>query len=176
MMRSLLFGYGLALSTVFCVLNATTAFADQAPDCLSAGNVLAVNNDQILNWKTTTKNSFESRAHISGVVVTVYPDASGHHHMSVRIGEQATDTVEVVYNEDFGSVPAYGPGSQIEACGDYITAFAQAGVFPPSPDGAVVHWIHQSPDLARHASGYLMIDGVLCGDLPESAGPKRRHH
>jgi len=174
-MRSLLFGCGLVLGTVFCVLSATAAFADQAPDCLAGGNVLAINNDQILNWKTTTKNQFEDRAHLSGVVVTVYADHSGHHHMSVRIGPQATDTVEVVYNEDFGSVPSYGPGSQIEACGDYITSYAQSGDFPPSPDGAVVHWIHESPNLEKHPSGFLIIDGVLCGNLPENAGPKRNH-
>jgi hypothetical protein len=157
------------------VLVATANFAlaqDTVPSCLSKGADVAVNNDQVVEWKTTTKNQFRSRAHIKGNLVRVFPDHSGHHHYEVQIGTHGSDTVEVIYNEDFGSVPEVAAGSVIEACGDYITSNAPAGHFPASPDGAIVHWVHRSPSPNRHDSGFLVIDGALCGQDSQSAGPK----
>ena len=51
----------------------------------------------------------------------------GHHHFEISLGPDAQDTLEVVYNEGFGATPSIQVGDQIEACGDYITSFAQGG-------------------------------------------------
>jgi hypothetical protein len=78
----------------------------------------------------------------------------------------------VIYNEQFGAVPATRAGDQFEACGDYITSNAPSGQYPASPDGAIVHWIHQSPNPKSHDSGYLIVNGVVCGQNAAGAGPK----
>lgn len=153
-----------------------SAFANgAAPDCLAAGQILAPNDAQVIDWKNTTQNQFHSRAHIQGTLVKAYPDHSGHHHFEVKIGANDSDTIEVIYNEAFGSVPQVQPGSQIEACGDYITAKTQSGPYPASPDGAIVHWVHKAPNTG-HESGFLIIDGVVCGQEPGKAGPKPPKH
>jgi hypothetical protein len=137
--------------------------ADTIPDCTSRGQQTPINNSQVLDWKYHTKNQFHSRGHIQGIITLLYPDHTGHHHIETKIGPAATDTIEVIYNEDFGPVPnSMAVGSTIEACGDYITSNAQSGGFPASPDGALVHWVHRSPN-PKHDSGFMVIDGVLCG-------------
>jgi hypothetical protein len=138
-----------------------------APECLgNDGSDLPVNDNQVLQWKSSTPNNFHSRGHILGTLVRAYPDQTGHHHLEVSIGSDSNANIEIVYNEDFGSTPNYQPGAQIEACGDYITAYAQSGGYPPSPDGALIHWVHESDNPQKHPSGFLLIDGVLCGDSP----------
>ena len=134
-----------------------TAFgAATIPDCQSSGQILAVNNEQVLNWEKTTRDQYHNRGHIQGTVQRIFPDKTGHHHLEVLIGSGSQDFVEVIYNEDFGSFPAsLKVGSQVEACGDYITTRT-------SPDGAILHWVHKS-DTPKHDSGYVVVDGTLCG-------------
>ena len=154
------------------------AYGDQTPSCLSGnGQALSVNNDQVLIWKETSKDQFHSRGHIKGELVKIFPDATGHHHMSVSIGPNSQDTIEVIYNEDFGSMPELQIGQIIEACGDYITSRGEVGRYPASPDGAIVHWVHQSTN-PNHLSGYVIIDGTVCGQEAENAPskPNRRRH
>lgn len=134
----------------------------QVPECMDHGQALSINNAQVIQWKTTTQNNYTARGHIQGTLQQIYPDQTGHHHLEVRIGQDPADTIEVIYNEDFGSTPAVHIGSQIEACGDYITANQQSGHYPPSPDGALIHWLHRAPR-PTHDSGYLVIDGTVCG-------------
>jgi Protein of unknown function (DUF3465) len=144
------------------------------PDCLDDnGNVLDVNNGQVVQWKSSTPNSYHARAHVHGTITQVYPDHSGHHHFELSIGKGSDATVEIIYNEDFGSVPALSEGQDVEACGDYITSTDQAGPYPASPDGAIVHWVHMSPRPDRHPSGYIAIDGQVYGQDGSNAGPKR---
>lgn len=126
------------------------------------GQAIGINNGQVLNWKVSTPNQFHARANVMGTVVRVYPDQTGHHHFSLLIGNQRTQTIEIVYNEEFGSAPVQ-VGASVEACGDYITATQVTGSLPPSPDGAIVHWVHQS-DNPDHPSGFLVINGVLYGN------------
>ena len=144
----------------------------QQMECLAGGQGLGINNAAVLQWKVSTNNQYRNRGHILGNLVKAYPDHSGHHHFEVQIGSKPTDTIEVIYNEEFGAVPSVQPGAKVEACGDYITSNAQAGGYPASPDGAIVHWVHQSPDPARHDSGFLEIDGELYGQNASGAGPK----
>lgn len=142
------------------------------PSCLAGGQELLLNNETVLNWKATSKNQYRNRAHILGTLVKDLPDHSGHHHYEVQIGANQNDLIEVIYNEQFGAVPAAEPGTQFEACGDYITSNAPAGHFPASPDGAIVHWVHRSPNPKSHDSGFLVVNGVVCGQNTEAAGPK----
>lgn len=46
--------------------------------------------------------------------------------------------------------------------GTISQTYADHAISPPSPDGAILHWVHRSPS-ARHDSGFVVIDGVVCG-------------
>jgi hypothetical protein len=136
----------------------------QAPPCMSRSESVPINDEQALQWKVSTPNQFKARGHISGVLVKEYPEATAHGHMQVRIGPNLTDTIEVIYNEDFGAIPqAIPPGAQIEACGDYITSNEATPQYKPSPDGALIHWLHRSPRPESHDGGFLIIDGSVYG-------------
>ena len=142
------------------------AFAGGAslPACLSdSGEDLAVNNEQVLQWKISTPNQTLERAHVSGAFVQSYPDETGHNHFEIQIGPDSGDTLEVVSNIEFGALPELSPGDVIEACGDYITSDAATSQYPISPDDAIIHWIHQNPSGKGHPSGFLAINGVLYG-------------
>lgn len=146
---------------------AAPSFAQVAPPCAdNHGANLAVNNAQVLHWESSTPNQFLARAHVTGQIVGLYPDHSGHKHFSIQIGPNSSDRLEVVYNQDFGNNVDPQIGDEVEACGDYITSTAQSGPYPPSPDGAIIHWVHSAPDPAKHPSGFLMINGVLYGQGP----------
>lgn len=160
----------VAVQLVFGAL--AVAQSSEAPPCLASGHELSVNNEQVLQWKTTTKNQYHNRGHVMGTIRQIFSDQTRHHHYEVVIGSNSEDVVEVIYNEEFGGVPNVHVGSSIEACGDYITANAQSGQYPPSPDGALIHWVHMSPRPDRHESGFLVLDGVLCGQDAGLAGPK----
>ena len=167
-----------AISFVFgsLLLVSASSYAQQV-NCLAGGQALNVNNANVLQWKSSTHNQYRNRAHINGTLIKSYPDHSGHDHFEVQIGDQSKDTVEVIYNEEFGAIPDIPQGATFEACGDYITANSQAGGYPPSPDGAIVHWVHQSPNPGRHDSGFLIINGQLYGQGASGVGPKPpRHH
>jgi hypothetical protein len=134
-----------------------------APACLQLnGTVIPVDNDKVLLWKTSTPNQYLARAHITGIVQKAYANQSGHNHFSIKIGDAATDTIEVIYNISFGALPHIVAGMQVETCGDFINSFAPAGSYPTSPDKAIIHWIHKS-DSNNHASGFLTINGVNYG-------------
>ena len=139
------------------------ARAAGSPPCLGTnGAPLPVNDQQVINWKNSTPNQYHNRGHIEGVLTQVFSNNHGHHHFEVKIGPNPGNTIEVIYNEAFGSLPQLQPGDQIEACGDYITSNAQAGRYPPSPDGAILHWVHEAPR-PTHESGYVVVDGQVCG-------------
>jgi hypothetical protein len=145
-------------------LSASIGKADQAPDCLDRnGQPIAENDDQVVQWEHSTPNQFLARALVVGDVVQVYPDQNGHSHFAIQIGPTNDNLLEVIYNQDFGNVPAPTVGQHVEACGDYITSTAQAGPYPESPAGAIIHWVHYAPNPQRHPSGFLMIDGILYG-------------
>ena len=162
----------IVFSTFLLLAIANGAVAEE-PSCLAAGQVLAVNNATILKWKSSTVDQYHNRGHVKGPLLQIYPDRSGHRHLEVKIGPKAGQTIEVVYNEDFGRILEPEIGADIEACGDYITARSSSGGYPPSPDGAILHWVHRSNRPDKHDSGYLMINEVLYGTETATAGPKR---
>lgn len=151
--------FQLFLATIFISFNAFAA----NPPCISNGKAIDVINQQVLNWKHTTQNQFLARAHVAGKIDAIFSDHSGHNHFSIVIGPQSTDTLEVIYNESFGTLPHLAVGMTVEACGDYITSNAATSSYPPSPDGAIIHWIHRNPSGHGHESGYVAIDGALYG-------------
>ena len=158
------------LSVWFLVAQLLLALPAQARDtmpCLDKqGRELPVINEQVLKWKASTPNQFQERARIKGVIRDVYPNRNGHYHFNALIGSGEKDTLEIVYNISFGEVDNIVPGLSIEACGDYITSNAPTQVYQPSPDGAIIHWIHRSPNPRRHHHGYMKINDVLYGQGP----------
>lgn len=160
--------YVSSISTVLFVLSSVTSFAkttQSAPqiECLAGKKSIPVNDEQALEWKSTTSNQFQSRAHVQGPIVQLYPDHSGHTHFSIAIGSGPHDTLEIIYNQSFGALPPLQIGMTVEACGDYITSYAQSGPYPPSPDGAILHWVHKNPNGKGHNSGFLIIEDNLYG-------------
>ncbi len=136
----------------------------QNVSCLdNSGKELPAINEQVLQWKASTPNQFLARGHVTGVIQNIYPIRNGHYHFQAQIGPKLTDTIEVIYNISFGQINNIVPGLSVEACGDYITSTAPTQTYQPSPDGAIIHWIHRSPDQHRHASGYLIINNILYG-------------
>jgi hypothetical protein len=137
--------------------------------CMSNGQALPVMNEQALQWRSSEASGFKSRALISGTVDEVFPDATGHRHFSIRIGQGAEDHIEVIYNESFGAMPEPQAGESVEACGDFIVATAQNNGYPPSPDGAIIHWVHRS-NSSNHDSGFVILNGQVYGNASGGRG------
>lgn len=173
-MRSIFSCLGSAFMILF--LASTGRAGDPIPVCLSYHRPLPDNSQQLLHWKRTTRNTFQERGHAFGVITRLYTYTKTHAHFEIQIGPRADDTLEVIYNQEFGPLPPnISVGQHVEACGDFITSTDYSGphrVYPPSPDGAIIHWIHFSPDVRRHESGFLAIDGVLYGQDLGNAGPR----
>ncbi|WP_413584572.1 DUF3465 domain-containing protein [Bdellovibrio sp. HCB274] len=151
------------LSVLGLILSGSIALGyETAPDCIANGQVLPINNEQVLQWKKQTQNQYKNRGHILGTVTNIYPGRASHQHFQVKIGTGPRDTIELIYNVKFREIDNLRIGAEVESCGDYITSKAKAGHYKPSPDGAILHWIHQSTN-SRHESGYVMMDGVLHG-------------
>lgn len=148
--------------------------AQGAPACMDAGRRLEIDNEQALHWKRTTPNQFKARARIAGILIREYPDRPSHGHLQVQIGPRADDTIEAIFNEDFGRLPNdLRPGARVEACGDYITSNAPTDRYQASPDGAIIHWLHYSPRPRSHDHGWFMIDGVVYGASRGTLAPDR---
>lgn len=146
--------------------------ADSPLTCIAYGRNLPINNQQVLHWKRTTPNQFQERGHVIGPITYIFPDRNGHDHFVINIGRTDQDTLEVIYNQDFGVTPEPRIGMMVEACGDYITSTAQSGPYPPSPVGAIIHWVHINPAGRGHDPGFLVMDGILCGQDVSNPGPK----
>jgi hypothetical protein len=154
-----LFGYfSAAMGT-----SAAWAADEPLPACLKGKVPLAIDNEQVLNWKKSTKNQYLDRGFVSGVVVDVYQDRNSHDHFEIMIGKDRSEILEVVYNKSFGALPPIRVGMRVEACGDYITSNQPTAKYPkPSPAGAIIHWVHMNPS-GGHEDGFLRIDGKLYG-------------
>jgi hypothetical protein len=126
------------------------------------------NNEEVIRWKKQTQNQYKDRALVIGTLVGVLLDRSSHLHLQIDLDPAQNrgndDQIEIVYNKSFGAVPAQRPGVVVAACGDYITARDRSGNFPPSPVGAVVHWVHASNNEGKHAHGFLSVNGVVYGN------------
>lgn len=139
------------------------------PECLDKDRraIQGNNNSEVLKWKTQTPNQYHDRALIVGKFVKVLLDRQSHLQFEVDLSNGSSDGVsehiEIIYNKEFGEIPAIPAGASIAACGDYITASAQSGPYPPSPMGAIIHWVHASNNPQKHANGYVMVNGKVFG-------------
>ena len=131
--------------------------------CMDHGQQLDFNNEQALQWRSEKASGFQSRAFISGTVDQVFKDQTGHRHFSVKVGPNPQDHIEIIYNLSFGQMPVPKVGDSAEACGDYIVATKSNGGYPPSPDGALLHWVHKSPNHG-HDDGFVVLNGSVYGD------------
>ncbi|MGK5089524.1 hypothetical protein WDW86_18385 [Bdellovibrionota bacterium FG-2] len=164
----------LSLVLIGLLFSAASSWAaSETPECMASGRAIAVDNGQVLKWKGTTPNQFLGRAYVEGTVTTVYPDRNGHEHFAIKIGNEPNDMLEVVYNNEFGEMPTPTVGMKVEACGDYITSTEQTEAYPPSPVGAIIHWVHKSP--SKHDSGFVVLDGTLYGYSFPKSSPKKWH-
>jgi len=137
------------------------ALEGNAPNCVDFnGQVLPVNNQQVVQYKQTTKNEFHARAHVNGTVTQLYSNQTGHQHFQMTM-EGTSQTLEVVYEMNFGKIPVQ-VGASVEACGDYITSNAPYQGYPVSPDGALIHWVHRS-DTSKHPQGFVIENNVVYG-------------
>lgn len=161
MTRFRAFGAALGLSLSFVSFAALAT--ELSPPCMVRDKQLNVNNAQVSKWKTTTKNQYLGRGHVTGRISRLYGEKTGHAHFQMEFDRGVDDTLEVVYSLDFGKLPKLAIGMQVEACGDYITSSKNTSRYPRSPDGAIIHWVHRSDSPAKHASGYLILDGRVFG-------------
>ncbi|MGZ3723371.1 MAG: hypothetical protein ACXVA9_10600 [Bdellovibrionales bacterium] len=151
----------LAIS-LFLVFGWLAQAQETAPPCMARGQVLQVNNEQVIHFKSSTPNGYHDRGHVTGKVTQVFRDATGHNHFEITLAAAPATTVEMVYDQKFGRLPNVNLGDAIEACGDYITSNDYFGGYSPSPDGALVHWIHRA-DHPGHDNGYIIINGTVYG-------------
>lgn len=130
--------------------------------CMDHGQVLNVDNNQVLQWKHTSANEFHARGHVLGKITNMFPDQTGHNHFEITLDATTPDTIEIVYDFKFGALPTLHMGDKIEACGDYITSNAPFQHYPASPDGAMLHWVHRT-DTPRHDGGFVIVNDTLFG-------------
>jgi hypothetical protein len=149
--------------------------APPLPDCYDGPRQLPIDNQAVIQWKSTTANQTLKRARVGGVIGRLFPNKTNHNHFELKIGPNPEDVIEVVYNFAFGPLPPLHLGQRVEACGDYITSIAPAGHYPASPSGAIIHWVHRNPkrpplrlhnrndDMDTNEHGYVIIEGQLFG-------------
>ena len=143
------------------------------PVCMNGPDEMSIDNARILKFKSSTRNQYLDRGFVEGKVLKAPGIKNDHDHFVIAIGSGANDTLEIIYNRDFGDMPSINVGDRVVVCGDYITANAKAGGYDPSPEGAIIHWVHESNDPYRHESGFLIMDGELVG--VGQGGGRRRH-
>lgn len=166
MLQTLLLSIALSVSFFASPAHAFLPNA-KMPACLDGPDEMRIDNQRVLDMKRTTKNQYLDRAFVEGRVARMFNDQTGHDHFSIAIGPGQQDTIEIVYNQEFGSSPNFQIGDPIVVCGDYITANAKAGGYKPSPDGAIIHWVHFNPGTRsgseRHEHGFIMFGADLVG-------------
>ncbi|MBS1960883.1 MAG: hypothetical protein JST04_01615 [Bdellovibrionales bacterium] len=166
MLQTLLLSIALSVSVFAPSAHAFLSNA-KMPACLDGPDEMRVDNQRVLDMKRTTKNQYLDRAFVEGRVSHLFNDKNGHDHFSIAIGPGPKDTIEIVYNQEFGDSPNFKEGDPVVVCGDYITSNARAGGYDASPDGAIIHWVHFNPgtraNSERHAHGFIMFGADLVG-------------
>ena len=152
-------GYGGAAEQSY---DPNGAIAGGTEQCMGNGQVLGDMDQEVLQIRATQPSGYKTRAYITGTVDQVFSDQTGHRHFSLKVGPNADDHIEVIYNQSFGAMPQAQIGDSAAACGDFIVATQSNGGYPPSPDGALIHWVHKST--GGHESGFVILNGVLYGN------------
>lgn len=166
------------LSIIFSVSGAQAVLNNaKTPVCLDGRNEMKIDNQRVIDMKHNTPNQYLDRGFIDGVVVRPPSTQNGHQHFSLILSNNNKDTIEIVYNNDFGTMPQrpVRVGDHVVICGDYITSFARGGGYDASPDGALIHWVHYNPATRpgsmKHEHGFMMFGTDLVGfdSAPEAA-------
>ncbi|NDD90835.1 DUF3465 domain-containing protein [bacterium] len=141
----------------------------EIPKCdAKDGSALKIDNGRVVVLKNSTPNQFAERARVEGRVSRIFSGNPEHQHFEIQIGPGPQDTLEVVFNLDFGR-PEVKQGDLVEACGDYITSNAPTERYQASPSGAIVHWVHENARGGSHPDGYIVVNDRLMygfGRLP----------
>jgi hypothetical protein len=158
------------LGALFLSSISVSALADSKLECFSnkADRYLDVNNEEALAWKG--RAGYRDRARVKGTLTRVTQQRKSHTHFEVQVGPKASDTLEIVFNVEFGPLPQLKPGMDVEACGDFI----QVG--KKSPSSAIVHWVHYNPgdrDGGKHEHGYVVVSGSFFGQTNPKASNLR---
>ncbi|RYZ81232.1 MAG: DUF3465 domain-containing protein [Proteobacteria bacterium] len=165
------------VSFVFTAGFATSAFAGRDGEqgiCMDGSTRMqSYNNEQVLSWKKSTPNAWHGRGFVNGAVSEVVDSTPGHFRFVVKIGPKSSDLLEVVYNSAFGALPELRPGTPVAICGDFINAFERSGRYPPSPAGAIIHWVHGS-NSKRHEDGFVAVNGTIFGQDGDARRGGRR--
>lgn len=138
----------------------------RAPECLSGGRDLPVNDSQVLDWETSTRPGFHGRAHVRGPISRLFPDMRGHQHFLVEIGPEPSDGIEIVFDTEYGKIQGLATGGQVEACGDFINTTGEEG--HGSYTSSIIHWVHDPFGYSSHEPGYVTLNGVLYGASSDS--------
>lgn len=130
------------------------------PSCFDRKTRMDFNESQVLTWREFMENKFTARAFIKGLLVSLMEDRQKHIHLEVDLDEDLNtkdDRIEVIYNVKYGALPAFQPGDEVIACGDFV-------VDKYSPHGAVIHWLHLNPKKnGPHEDGFIAIRGQVAG-------------
>ncbi len=155
--------YFLLLSVAILMPALTWA---EAQSCMDKKISLDFNESQVLVWRDEQPHKFKARAYIKGRLVQLIEDRQRHVHFEVDLDEDLStsdDRIEVIFNTGFGPIPAYQPGDEVIACGDFV-------VDNYSPHRAVIHWLHMSPKKNNHDHGFIIINGVKAGHKISETG------
>lgn len=121
---------------------------------------LALNNRQVLHFKTHTAEAFQAEVHVSGVFLRAYDLLHMDKRFQIQIGPRAGDTVEIYYRGDRPLPPHLKRGDQIEACGRYRTSLKDTIYQKASPDGAYIFQTYNDWQAWPGAwDGFLIING-----------------
>jgi hypothetical protein len=158
MFQSKGFLFSAILVTSLSISWSAEAKVEELPKCVGkSGQALSIDNARVLKLKFSTPNQFLERARVEGRVVRLFPSRPEHAHFEIQIGPNAKDTLEVVFNLDFGR-PQPKVGDDVEACGDYITSNAPTERYQASPSGAIIHWVHENSRGGGHPDGYIVMN------------------
>lgn len=179
-------GLWLGLGLIQSALSAISF--DYETRCFSGPDEIQIDNEQVVKWKKEEKNQFRARSKVSGTIVGEVSDNGSHYHFSIVLDEpeeqegkkqknltlvkkddpRESRRLEVIYNQSFGDLVDLAEGKRLVVCGDFINSYARSGRYPPSPDGAIIHWVHHNPgnraSSKHHEHGYIWSEeGKLMG-------------
>jgi hypothetical protein len=133
---------------------AAPAWAAPTPACPHpSGQELPINNEQVLQWKKNSKEVVRTRVHIKGKAVEEKRSKEGN-RISVKIGPDAGDMVEIFYNNKFSPKPTVKKGQEVQACGEFI--------YDGSNEHGIVHRVHTAKN-PKVLPGFLVVQGKVYG-------------
>jgi hypothetical protein len=136
------------------LLLAAPALAAPTPVCPHpSGQELPINNEQVIEWKKNSKEVVRTRVHIKGKAVSEKRAKDGN-RISVQIGPDSKDMVEIFFNNKFSPKPSVKKGQEVQACGEFI--------YDGSHEYGIVHRVHAAKN-PKVLPGFLVVQGKVYG-------------